>query len=119
MAMTGKLVRNVLTAPNENAAQKQTVLTLDFTGVTDAAAMAYMTRSITIDLQRGWRKNGIPAAHTVKVSELVAGVKHAEPITVESEKARAAVLSGEDLKKLVEDLQKKIAADAEAAKAKK
>lgn len=121
MPLSGKLVVNVATAVEENAPQKITVLTLDFDGMTEEAAKAFIVRQVKIDLQRGWRKNGIPATAAVKIAELTAGMKVQEPISVETEKARALTLSGEELKKLVADLQAKIAADTpkEVEKSKK
>lgn len=109
--LKGKLVVNVATAVNENAPQKVTVLTLDFDGVTAEQAQAYITKQVKIDLQRGWRKNGIPATAALKVSEHISGLKTTEAATVENTLARASTLSSDELKKLMADLQAKIAAD--------
>ena len=108
MSVSGKLVRNVLTAAHADAPQKTTVLTIDFDGVTEEQSRNFMARSITIDVQRTWRKNGIPATATVRVADLVAGHKQSEPVTLETEKARAALLSADDLRKLVEQLKAQI-----------
>lgn len=110
--LSGKLVVNVATAVDENAPQKITVLTLDFNGVTDQAAMAYIVRQVKIDLQRGWRKNGIPEAATVEIAKLTAGLKVQEPISVQTEAARAKTMTTAEMADLVKILQERISADA-------
>lgn len=106
--LSGKLVVNVATAVNEDAPQQVTVLTLDFTGVSEEGAKAFITRQVKIDLQRGWRKNGIPATAEVKVAQLTAGLKTQEPVSVATEAARAKTLSTKEMAELVKLLQAEI-----------
>lgn len=102
---SGKLVVNVATAVSEGAAQQITVLTVDFTGLTEAQAKSFITRQVKIDLQRGWRKNGIPATAEVKVANLVSGMKMQEPVSVATEAARAKTLPAKEMAELVKMLQ--------------
>lgn len=115
----GKIVVNVATAVDEHAAQQITVLTLDFDGVSLEALQAYAIRQIKIDLQRGWRKNGIPAEAAVAVKELTAGLKVQEPISVANTAARAKSMSSAEMAELVKILQSQIEADKKPKEEKK
>lgn len=112
-SLTGKLVLNVRTALDEDAAQQVTVLTIDWDGSTDQQVAALAARSIVIDRQRKWRKaKDIPGADSVKVSELLVSAS-GTIATKESTAAQAKTLSLQDQEELIKQLQ----AQVKAAKA--
>lgn len=53
----------------------RTVVTFDWTGVTQDQYRAMAESWATIKLQIGWRKNGIPATAKVKVLDIVPGTR--------------------------------------------
>ena len=56
-----------------------TTLTIDWTGVTEAGYQALATSALTIKLQAGWRKNGIPATASVLAIEHLLGTRAKGP----------------------------------------
>ena len=56
-----------------------TTLTIDWTGVTEAGYQALATSALTIKLQAGWRKNGIPATASVLAIEHLPGTRAKAP----------------------------------------
>lgn len=78
----------VETKENKNAVAVKTNLTLIFDDANTERALAQSAAIVRI--QAAWRKNGIPTAATVKLSDLKAGLR-AEVMTPEAIKARAAI----------------------------
>lgn len=115
--LTGKLVLNVKTALNEDAAQQVTVFTIDWDGATEQQVSALAARSVVIDMQRKWRKAGdIPAEAGCKVSELL--ISAAGTIaTKDSTAAQAKTLSLADQEALIKQLQEQVKQAKAAEKA--
>ena len=76
----------VETKVNKDALAVKTNLVLVFDDSNTERALAQSAAIVRI--QAAWRKNGIPAAATVKLSELKAGLR-AEAMTPDAIKARA------------------------------
>jgi hypothetical protein len=71
-----------------------TALTIDWTGMTEAGYQSFAAGALTIKLQSGWRKNGVPAALEVKAVEHLPGTRAKAPTLeqlVESAKSDPAL----------------------------
>ena len=66
---------NVSTRADKDSAQQQTKLTIDFTGATQEVLQEIATSAIVVKWQAGARKNGIPAAATIKAIEYRPGTR--------------------------------------------
>jgi hypothetical protein len=67
----------VSTKENKEATAVDTKLTLDWEGMTEEDLRALAQQALIVKLQGSWRKNGIPAEATVKVSEHKVGTRAA------------------------------------------
>ena len=56
-----------------------TALTIDWTGMTEAGYQAFAAGALTIKLQSGWRKNGIPASASVLAIDHLPGTRAKAP----------------------------------------
>ena len=116
MALTGKVVREVQTAKDEKSPQEKTILTVDFTDLTDEAAQAFIVSAVTIRLQNKWRKKGIPKEHTVLLKDLAVATRTVA-VTAEGVIATAKALTPAERQAAIKALQEMEAAEAAAAKA--
>ena len=57
----------------KNSVSKKTIVTFDYTGCTGAHLAELAERQAVVQLQNGWRKNGIPDTLTVKMIEVGSG----------------------------------------------
>ena len=72
----------VSTKKDKNAAEVETLVTVIYDNPTAERALA--TQALIVKAQGGWRKNGIPASITLKMSEYAPGTRHAatvDPLT--------------------------------------
>jgi hypothetical protein len=94
-------------ASKESAEQTATALTVDLTGCPEDVVVGLAIQSLTIRLQNGWRKNGIPAKAEVKMADFAPGKRVAvqAPLTVDGIKAAAKTFSPEDRAALLKLLQ--------------
>lgn len=110
-------MKHVLTVKTRRSETERTptytTLTLDTDGCTvDQLVRAFHSQSPVVKLQSIWRKKGIPATASVKLSELAADA-YDVPATVDSTEAHINALSADDQIKL---LQKKFGLDEKVAR---
>lgn len=89
----------VSTKADKTAAAKETVVTIVYDNATAERALA--TQAAIIRAQAGWRKNGIPAEATIKMSENMPGTR-AAPVSLQD---AVKSLSPEEKAKLIAELQ--------------
>jgi len=70
----------VSTKANEKAQAKQTVVNIIFDDAEAERALA--VSALIVKAQGKWRKGGIPATATLKISEFAPGVRHQAPVDV-------------------------------------
>lgn len=82
----------VSTKPAAGAQAKETILTIDWTGITEDQLKQGFAAYATVKIQGRWRKNGIPAEETVRAVDLAPGTRTVAtaPLTKESIAAKAA-----------------------------
>ena len=100
--------REVKTREKEGAEQVTTNVTFDWTGMSSEDVQALAEAGLTVKVQGGWRKHGIPAGDvTIKVADHKVGVR-APRGPVDPFKA-AQALSPEDTAELIRRLQERLA----------
>ena len=102
--MDGKSTFTVSTSKDEDAAAVKTVVTVDWSGLTDEGAKAIMAGQLVIKAQGSWRKKGIPATATLIARDLTPGKRVAEVVTLDTERERAKVLTAEEKRKLANEI---------------
>lgn len=85
-AMLNKTTTEVDTKPSKDAASVATVLTIDWSNMTDRDVQELAQQALVVKLQAAWRKDGIPAgAHEVDAAEYKVGTRaKRQPQTVET-----------------------------------
>ena len=71
--LQGKNTFSVETRQNAKAQPKVTQVTVIWDGAPEATAIALAERQLVVNLQSGFRKNGIPATHTVEMKNYATG----------------------------------------------
>jgi len=107
--LQGKQSFTVTTRKDKDSPEKNTALTIDWTGCGEEVAKQLATQALVVKVQGGWRKNGIPASATILVKDHAPGTRSSAPVTVEGIKAAAETFSPEDraaLRKLLSELDK-------------
>ena len=97
-----KATFTISTAASEHSPSVKTVFTVIYDDAENERALA--TRQAVIAWQTGARRNGIPAAAVVKMSDLTPGKRRVEVVTLDTERERAKQLNADEKRKLAAEI---------------